>query len=210
MAYSLDEIAKSISFNSYSDFTQSEYWENRKIKLAAVYPKKCFCCNSFDKIVCHHITYARLGKELDADLVWVCVKCHNNIHYCVQNNYADLRIAHEVVREAIKNSFEGKFAVYKSNRCVFGKKKKPKKRYKKKKDFFVISDREIESKPSEDTGYLSKNQYDNLVLKRIRPEVARKITSDQYPQIWKWLKVYSAEGYNVWPLTLEAIIEKSR
>ncbi|GAA4895614.1 hypothetical protein GCM10023203_57440 [Actinomycetospora straminea] len=40
------------------------------------HPKKCRNCGATRRIHLHHLTYTRLGHELDRDLMWLCARCH--------------------------------------------------------------------------------------------------------------------------------------
>tara|TARA_Y100000310_G_scaffold345405_1_gene464595 strand:+ start:3477 stop:4070 length:594 start_codon:yes stop_codon:yes gene_type:complete len=71
----------STQFKSYNDYINSEAWRNRKALYKISHPKRCFICDISKKIIeLHHITYERMGNELDKDLVWLCQKHHAKVH----------------------------------------------------------------------------------------------------------------------------------
>ena len=81
------DYIKSLAHNRYS---KTEWWKKRsKIKLLK--SGRCECCLECVVINCshgqerpifdvHHLTYERVGEELDSDLAVVCSPCHNLIH----------------------------------------------------------------------------------------------------------------------------------
>lgn len=65
---------------SYEDYISSRGWEIRRADYFAGHPRKCQACGSTVQIQLHHKTYARMGRELDSDLVALCQKCHSEVH----------------------------------------------------------------------------------------------------------------------------------
>jgi 5-methylcytosine-specific restriction endonuclease McrA len=60
----------------YSDYIQSEAWQRKKAVIIEKRGYKCERCGSVDRLTLHHMTYDRLGCELDVDLRLLCVRCH--------------------------------------------------------------------------------------------------------------------------------------
>lgn len=63
----------------YYKYIQSAEWARRRTKVFAAAKGICQGCGRRAEHV-HHRTYARLGQELDDDLVAVCHDCHRDIH----------------------------------------------------------------------------------------------------------------------------------
>lgn len=72
---------------SYSTYLQSEHWQRvrSKYKQRSRKTRKdkritCKLCSSFKPIDVHHLTYARVGRELAGDVMGLCRSCHNLAH----------------------------------------------------------------------------------------------------------------------------------
>lgn len=65
---------------SYDEYITSRGWEVRRADYFSSHPRKCQACGSLDQIHLHHKTYARMGRELDSDLVALCQQCHSEVH----------------------------------------------------------------------------------------------------------------------------------
>ena len=73
-----------MGFASYSDYLRSEHWRNRRNTWLRKHPA-CFVCGTTERVLAHHRTYKRLGKEKTrdayrADLVTLCGPCHGMTH----------------------------------------------------------------------------------------------------------------------------------
>jgi hypothetical protein len=73
---------------SYTEYRQSIRWRRRREEFRAETADVCGLCGLDDsgtdftvRFHVHHITYERLGYELDSDLILLCAPCHNLIHY---------------------------------------------------------------------------------------------------------------------------------
>jgi hypothetical protein len=75
--------------SEYRAYLASSWWKNRKRDYYATHERECAGCGGAESIVLHHKTYARLGAELDDDLVSVCGLCHKRIHLHHKANRAD-------------------------------------------------------------------------------------------------------------------------
>lgn len=74
----------------YETYMQSEAWALRKSDYYATHAKRCSACGLKKSIHLHHMTYARLGAELDADLVPLCERCHDRVHELHARGFASL------------------------------------------------------------------------------------------------------------------------
>ncbi|GAB2999623.1 hypothetical protein GCM10010960_01830 [Arenimonas maotaiensis] len=64
----------------YEAYLESETWRKRRMVILERATKKCECCEHYPATEIHHKTYARIGQELDSDLMAVCKLCHDQIH----------------------------------------------------------------------------------------------------------------------------------
>lgn len=65
---------------SYRDYLQSEWWQERRLLALELAGWKCQDCGGTEDLEVHHLTYERLGAELDADLRALCHHCHSHTH----------------------------------------------------------------------------------------------------------------------------------
>lgn len=65
----------------YTEYIISREWMLMRGWRLIIDKYKCQRCGRKRELEVHHITYERLGRERDEDLVTVCVRCHNDIHY---------------------------------------------------------------------------------------------------------------------------------
>lgn len=84
---------------NYDSYLQSKHWKT----FSAAYRKKhkrcCEFCGSIGRTELHHITYERLGRERNSDVVLLCEDCHAEIHVLVKNGKArSIRDATNTVR----------------------------------------------------------------------------------------------------------------
>jgi hypothetical protein len=70
---------KELGFASYGDYLKSERWQRRRTAYAESHPAVCrHCDRPADDL--HHVTYERVGQELDEDLAWLCRTHHGELH----------------------------------------------------------------------------------------------------------------------------------
>ncbi len=98
----LDEIAGDIGFPSYSAYLQSDRWRARRQQYADKHPPQCFVCGGDHGISLHHLRYDRLGREDDADFVWLCGDHHEEVHQEVRAHTYFLSDAHVHLRRKFK------------------------------------------------------------------------------------------------------------
>lgn len=64
----------------YVNYLKSKHWQSLRTRLIQGHPY-CEVCESSEKVLqLHHLTYERLGKERDSDLVPLCDDCHVLVH----------------------------------------------------------------------------------------------------------------------------------
>lgn len=61
-------------------YLKSEHWKLLKRVTLQSQGRICCKCGALKKLQIHHKTYVRLWKELQSDLMVVCVDCHKKIH----------------------------------------------------------------------------------------------------------------------------------
>jgi len=64
----------------YQAYLHSEHWINKRKEFYKVNQAICSKCQSTKNLNLHHLTYARLGKELLTDLICLCETCHHELH----------------------------------------------------------------------------------------------------------------------------------
>ena len=61
----------------YQKYLNSDWW---KIKRKQVGEKFCFVCGARQNLHIHHLTYARIFREKNKDLKWLCKEHHEGFH----------------------------------------------------------------------------------------------------------------------------------
>jgi hypothetical protein len=83
----------------YNRYINSPAWSDRKRAYFSTYARVCAFCGTTDDIHLHHHTYDRMGRELDEDLVPLCVSCHDAVHDYHRSNRVTLTVATRVVAQ---------------------------------------------------------------------------------------------------------------
>lgn len=65
---------------AYQDYLQTEHWQQTRRGALRRAGYSCQVCSEKAKLHVHHRTYARLGHELDTDLIVLCAECHELFH----------------------------------------------------------------------------------------------------------------------------------
>lgn len=76
----MDDVVELTRKDKYDAYIESPQWCLRRQTYFDIHPKECRGCRAKDKIHLHHHTYDRMGKELDTDLVPLCIQCHELVH----------------------------------------------------------------------------------------------------------------------------------
>jgi len=71
---------------NYKAYLQSEKWKHRRNKFLRKRDRRnrCKLCFSHGPVDVHHMTYARVGRELVKDLRGLCRDCHQFVHDCIE------------------------------------------------------------------------------------------------------------------------------
>lgn len=64
----------------YADYLQSPEWRRRRNARILGAHRRCERCRARRELQVHHVSYARLGEELDTDLEVLCRACHEGHH----------------------------------------------------------------------------------------------------------------------------------
>lgn len=73
---------------TYEKYLKVDCWKTRRDEYLRVHGKQCELCGAQEEMIpgtvspvqIHHLTYERLGSELDKDLVATCENCHRAMH----------------------------------------------------------------------------------------------------------------------------------
>lgn len=73
---------------NYQKYLKIDCWKTRRDEYLRVHGKQCELCGAQEEMIpgtvapvqLHHLTYERLGCELDSDLVAACERCHRAMH----------------------------------------------------------------------------------------------------------------------------------
>ena len=60
----------------YLTYLDSAEWRERRREIIEARGRECEYCGETEGLELHHLTYERLGEELDEDLVLLCEACH--------------------------------------------------------------------------------------------------------------------------------------
>ena len=64
----------------YEEYLKSEAWAQHRTVTIRRAGGICECCEHFPATQVHHLTYERIGRESDTDLMAVCTFCHELLH----------------------------------------------------------------------------------------------------------------------------------
>ena len=64
----------------YELYLKSPEWKIKSDSCKKLADNKCSKCNSIKNLQAHHLTYERVGEELQEDLQCLCLKCHEKEH----------------------------------------------------------------------------------------------------------------------------------
>lgn len=84
---------------SYDKYISSQRWAVRKTDYYSSHARVCAVdgCDTDDVVHLHHITYERMGEELDDDLVPLCELHHSLVHKLERDQGMDLSAATQLV-----------------------------------------------------------------------------------------------------------------
>jgi len=85
---------------TYTEYMKSASWMVRRSEWWKGRRRQCSICRSKKRLHLHHVTYERLGFELDSDLVALCEDCHDGVHNLIRARKKGITLAnaHKVYR----------------------------------------------------------------------------------------------------------------
>lgn len=89
------EGVKELRRMSYPQYLLSDWWGNKR-RMALALQDKCQRCGFKDQLDVHHLTYENLGDEKDEDLIVLCRRCHNDLHYFADHESISAREAMQI------------------------------------------------------------------------------------------------------------------
>jgi hypothetical protein len=104
------------AMRNYNAYLNSESWKRRRNKFLRKRNRanRCKLCFGHGPVDVHHVTYARVGRELASDLKALCRDCHQFVHDCIRvgnesnpSRYFYNRLARAWNREASKKNLWG-------------------------------------------------------------------------------------------------------
>lgn len=62
------------------DYLSTYHWKTVRARAVERAQRRCMLCDGGGLLNVHHRTYARLGAELDTDVIALCEPCHRKFH----------------------------------------------------------------------------------------------------------------------------------
>lgn len=94
LLYQLEELG----LESLDQYYFTEHWVDFKDGYYTRHPRVCYISGATTRLHLHHITYERLGAELDEDVVPLHEFWHKVVHHLVKEHKVKLEIAHKVAK----------------------------------------------------------------------------------------------------------------
>ena len=69
-----------IWWEQYAEYRQTPAWRAIRKRVFKRDGYRCQVCHSRPAEQAHHLSYERIGHELDSDLISVCAECHTGLH----------------------------------------------------------------------------------------------------------------------------------
>lgn len=94
---------RELGYKNWNAYCRSNKWVRRKARYWKTHEKKCWICGSEEAVHLHHVSYERIGRERDEDLLPLCRKHHRGLHTHMKHYRARLETAHLKYAEHLKN-----------------------------------------------------------------------------------------------------------
>lgn len=114
-----NERLKMYGFKNYQEYLRSDRWKatKEKIKKRAAKSKfwsHCFCCDTTERLVPHHLKYKNNLHEKNSlhRIVMVCFRCHQEIHELA---HGDIDISLKTATTKIRRKYLGKVPHHAAN-----------------------------------------------------------------------------------------------
>ena len=101
----------------YEQYIQSDAWRLQRQLLIAEHGAKCDLCKRTNELNVHHLNYERLGNERADDVIVLCIRCHNDIHYAMRKYPA----SEKALKKAIiisEEDYSGKCINFRTNGSI--------------------------------------------------------------------------------------------
>lgn len=101
----------------YHDYLQSAKWKEKRERIAK---QRNYTCEICERVVTrgyniHHKTYKHLGKERDSELMFLCAKCHEELHISLRAKENNLKKAKEE-QKTCNNCYYSQEMLYKGKK----------------------------------------------------------------------------------------------
>lgn len=94
------------------EYLRSSWWLHRREVALKRAGRKCGPCGASTRLQVHHLSYDRLGAELDSDLEVLCDPCHEKHHFDESRRH-DVRLYLKLARETEKRDHPTTFPDFK-------------------------------------------------------------------------------------------------
>lgn len=101
-ALPLEKKLERLGFEDLPEYYDGDHWVGFREGYYTRHPRACFVSGLTTDLHLHHITYIRLGRELDEDVVPVHKFWHSYIHRLVNEHKVELSRAHIVAQECYR------------------------------------------------------------------------------------------------------------
>lgn len=72
---------RELSSLPYREYLKTDHWQFLRRRLLDRAGRTCRCCYAENVLLdVHHLSYGRLGREPESDLVVICRPCHKMVH----------------------------------------------------------------------------------------------------------------------------------
>ena len=86
--HTIGEKLDVLGFKSYEAYLASPHWKEFRVRYAKDENQRHYCLHCKDvNYILHHITYERLGEELITDVMSLCPKCHDRLHFRIKETH---------------------------------------------------------------------------------------------------------------------------
>jgi hypothetical protein len=83
-------------------YLNSSAWKNRRRRYYASHPRRCFACGGCKTLQLHHLSYVKLGREPDCDIVPLCRRHHQAAHRAVTSRKCTLKGSAIYIRAVVE------------------------------------------------------------------------------------------------------------
>ena len=70
----------------YSNYLRSKHWKTFRKQMKRKKKYECWICGGKHHLQLHHRSYKLLGEEKPNHVIWLCEKCHSELHATLWKN----------------------------------------------------------------------------------------------------------------------------